>query len=170
MALFSKFRQGGESPALLKQRPKEGDRTVSMGKARETERRRHGDGVCESMGESDRQVLLISLVVLFIRPCMCVRMYVCAWVCGNVGTWVRGNVCVPYSLSLTGTNLDPRDQVLWTGEMPSWSKLPESMSSPCARWAHTASLVGSRMYIFGGSTDRPLNDIHYIDLSTSQWA
>lgn len=42
---------------------------------------------------------------------------------------------------------------------------------PCARRAHTANLIESKLWIFGGSCDSGvLGDTHYLDLKTWQWS
>lgn len=41
---------------------------------------------------------------------------------------------------------------------------------PSPRWFHTATLIGTKMYVFGGSTSQQyLNDLHTFDIETEQW-
>jgi len=50
----------------------------------------------------------------------------------------------------------------------SWHKPPSKGAAPCARAAHSATMVGGRMYIFGGNTGKKrLNDLYSLDTQAS---
>lgn len=52
-----------------------------------------------------------------------------------------------------------------------WYQGPEGSGSPCARYGHTASLVGgSKMIIFGGTDGKNyFNDLYVLDLEIMAW-
>jgi hypothetical protein len=57
-------------------------------------------------------------------------------------------------------------------ETMQWAWLEARGAPPRARGGHTASLVGQRLYVFGGEDcrRRPLADLHVLDLQTMEWA
>mmetsp|Transcript_74556 Transcript_74556/g.199391 ORF Transcript_74556/g.199391 Transcript_74556/m.199391 type:complete len:1596 (-) Transcript_74556:922-5709(-) len=51
-----------------------------------------------------------------------------------------------------------------------WFRPPTSGPQPPARAAHTATVVGNRLYIFGGNNGSVrLNDLHSLDMQTMTW-
>ncbi|KAI8475739.1 MAG: hypothetical protein J3K34DRAFT_480381 [Monoraphidium minutum] len=53
-----------------------------------------------------------------------------------------------------------------------WIALTTTGDAPCARGGHSATLVGDRLYVFGGedSRRRPLDDLHILDLPSMEWS
>lgn len=47
-----------------------------------------------------------------------------------------------------------------------WTKLQPKGAAPVARGGHTTTLIGSKLWVFGGETNdrRLLNDVHTLDL------
>lgn len=53
-----------------------------------------------------------------------------------------------------------------------WTQLQPSGTKPSSRGGHTATLIGDRLWIFGGEdrSRRALGDVHCLDLSQMAWA
>jgi hypothetical protein len=51
-----------------------------------------------------------------------------------------------------------------------WSKLPVQGTLPLARHGHSVSVIGTKMYVFGGQhVGRYLNDLVAFDIKTRKW-
>lgn len=52
-----------------------------------------------------------------------------------------------------------------------WTQPHITGKAPCGRYGHTASVVGSKIYIFGGNagTNMRLNDMHILDTDEMHW-
>jgi len=63
--------------------------------------------------------------------------------------------------------LDPEK---WSGDKLEWQKLSVAGKAPKRRAASTASAIGNKIYIFGGTNGNSmLNDIHILDTVTLEW-
>lgn len=49
-----------------------------------------------------------------------------------------------------------------------WSELTFAVG-PCQRYGHSATLVDDKIYLFGGKSERYLNDLHAYDISLNAW-
>jgi hypothetical protein len=64
-----------------------------------------------------------------------------------------------------------KDLHLFDPESKSWVKTDTYGDSPAAREGHSATLVGSKMYIVGGaSTEQLYGDVYALDLTSYEWA
>ncbi|KAK9808467.1 hypothetical protein WJX73_009555 [Symbiochloris irregularis] len=90
-----------------------------------------------------------------------------------------GHVLVPWGSSLLciGGHTKAKDRkarmgvwVLDKGSL-TWSKLCVIGEAPPLRGAHTATLIGSRIYIFGGEdfARRPQSDLYILDMADTAW-
>lgn len=61
-----------------------------------------------------------------------------------------------------------RRPLTWSAESLNWSKATVSGTVPGPRRAHSATLIGTRLYIFGGGEvgGKPTNDTFVLDVGT----
>lgn len=50
-----------------------------------------------------------------------------------------------------------------------WTTLNTTGSAPSGRYRHSAVVIGSQMYVFGGYRSKCLGDLHVLDLETLAW-
>lgn len=52
-----------------------------------------------------------------------------------------------------------------------WNKVKTGGKSPCPRYGHSCSVIGTRVYIFGGkgACGKPLNDLFFLETSSWCW-
>ena len=64
-----------------------------------------------------------------------------------------------------------QDLLVYDMATASWRAVPPTATTPCARRAHSADVVGHHMVVFGGfSGDACLNDVHCLNLRTMEWS
>ena len=78
----------------------------------------------------------------------------------------------PYLLLFGGWSHDYDGNELWLlGSNWKWQQLEITGTAPCSRRGHSANVIGSKMFIFGGlyGFSKYLNDLHIYDGDNNEW-
>ena len=80
--------------------------------------------------------------------------------------WGHSSVAFEDSILIFGgrNEHDLNDLYMFSTVTNEWTKMPESTSTPKPRRRHTASMVGSCMFVFGGFDGNFFEDLHFVNL------
>lgn len=56
------------------------------------------------------------------------------------------------------------DVLFFDTDKAAWTTVSTTGSAPCGRYRHSAAVIGSQMYIFGGYRSKCLGDLYMLDL------